>query len=280
MEICLDESADYIANDEPYPDSTYYGPKRINRIKSVKIHGQELDPGKTYNVVTSNFVANGGDTYHAFTEAEVIDTGISDESVVEQFLKDPIGLNGTIPADPYEKIQGRIEIVHDAADAVRPDVENSIKGAAKIRTADYKTESCRKFNEAVAAAKKLLDDRLSTAADLTKANSRILSAWASLEMKDAQTIKVTASKKTVRRSALRRKTKVVKALKVSGAKGKVSYKKLSGSKKLTVNKTSGKIKVKKGTRKGTYRIKVKVSAAGDGNYMAGSKTVTVKVKVR
>lgn len=354
MEISLDESAEYIVNEEPYPGSTYYGPKAINRIKSVKIHGKELDPEKTYNVVTNNFVAAGGDTYYAFTEAEVIDTGISDEDVVEQFLKDETGLNGKIKASDYGAPLGRIIIVHDAADKVRPAVKDSVKNAAKIlktgdytkksaaaveeamskaqgfiddqlasasdlsdagkkieeavkalvphdekynsaystlaadiiaarrevKASDYKAKSYSRLSEALAAAKELLDDRLSTAADLTKANSTILSAWASLEMKDAQTIKVKTSKKTVRRSALRRKAKTVKAVKVSGAKGTVSYKKLSGSKKLTVDKTSGKIKVKKGTRKGTYRIKVKVSAAGDGNYMAGSKTVTVKVKVR
>ncbi len=279
MEICLDESADYIANDEPYPDSTYYGPKRINRIKSVKIHGQELDPGKTYNVVTNNFVAGGGDTYYAFTEADVIDTGISDESVIEQFIRDPKGLNGIIPADPYAALQDRIEIVHDAAD-VRQDVEDSIKGASKIRAADYKAESYRKFSEAVAAAQALLDSGTASTADLKEARRGIITAWASLELKDLQTMKVTTSKKKVRRSAVRKKARTVKAIRVSDAKGTVSYRKLSGSRRLTINKTSGKIKVKKGTRKGTYRIKVKVSASGDDNFASGSKTVTVRVKVR
>ncbi len=279
MEICLDESADYIPNDEPYPGSTYHGPKKINRIKSVRINGKELDPEKTYNVVTNNFVADGGDTYYAFTEAEVIDTGISDEAVIEQFMKDEIGLNGIIPVDPYEAPQGRIVIVDDAAD-VRQDLEDSIKGASKIRASEYKAESYRKFSEAVAAAKALLDGGTASTADLTEARSGVLSAWASLELKDAQTMKVTASKKTVRSSAVRKKTKTVKAIKVSDAKGAVSYRKLSGSKRLTVNMTSGKIKVKKGTRKGTYRIKVEVKASGDDNFTAGSKTVTVKVKVK
>ena len=41
-----------------------------------------------------------------------------------------------------------------------------------------------------------------------------------------------------------------------------------------------KVNVKKGTKKGTYKIKVIVTAAGNANYNAGSKTVTVKVKVK
>ena len=61
--------------------------------------------------------------------------------------------------------------------------------------------------------------------------------------------------------------------------GKLSYVKKSGKKAVTVNKKTGKITVKKKTKKGTYRIKVKVTAAGGANHNAGSKIVTVIVKV-
>ena len=71
-----------------------------------------------------------------------------------------------------------------------------------------------------------------------------------------------------------------KALAVSKAQGKVAYAKVSGSKKIAVAKKTGKLTVKKGLRPGTYKVGVKVSAAGNANYKAGSKTVTVKVRVR
>lgn len=48
----------------------------------------------------------------------------------------------------------------------------------------------------------------------------------------------------------------------------------------SVNKKSGKVTVKKGLKKGTYRLKVTVAAAGDTNHEAAAKTVTVKVVVR
>ncbi len=70
-----------------------------------------------------------------------------------------------------------------------------------------------------------------------------------------------------------------KAVKVTNAKGAVSYKKVKGNKKITVAK-NGKITVKKGLKKGTYKIKVKVTAAGNGTYAAASKTVTVTIKVK
>jgi hypothetical protein len=38
--------------------------------------------------------------------------------------------------------------------------------------------------------------------------------------------------------------------------------------------------VKKGTEKGTYKIVVALTAAGNKQYKAGTKTVTVKVKVK
>ena len=64
------------------------------------------------------------------------------------------------------------------------------------------------------------------------------------------------------------------------SKGKLTYKKLSGSSAITINSTTGKLTVKKGVKKGTYKAKIKISAAAKGNYKAGSKTVTVTVKVK
>ena len=63
--------------------------------------------------------------------------------------------------------------------------------------------------------------------------------------------------------------------------GRLSYKKASGNKKITINKTTGKVTVKKGLKKGTYKMKVKVMAAGNADYKASVwKTVTFKVKIK
>ncbi len=90
---------------------------------------------------------------------------------------------------------------------------------------------------------------------------------------------VTPSKKTVYYSKLKKRTQYV-TMKTTGNKGAVTYSKSSGSKNLTVNKY-GKISVKKGTRKGTYSIKVKVYCKYVG-YKYYSKTLykTVKVVVK
>ena len=95
---------------------------------------------------------------------------------------------------------------------------------------------------------------------------------------------ITAKAKSpaLKASAVKKKNQTItakKAITVSKNQGKVTYKKLSGNKKITVSK-AGKFTVKKGLKKGTYKVKVNVSAAGNKNYKAGSKTVTVKVRIK
>lgn len=91
---------------------------------------------------------------------------------------------------------------------------------------------------------------------------------------------VTTKTVTYKASALKKSAKTF-TLKVSGAKGEKSFKKVSGSKCLKLNSATGKVTVKKGAAKGTYKIKIRVSAAAVDNYNAGTgtvRTVTVKVK--
>lgn len=71
------------------------------------------------------------------------------------------------------------------------------------------------------------------------------------------------------------------AFTIKNAKGKVTFKKVSGNKKITINKKTGNITVKKGLKKGsTYSLKVKVTAAGNTVYKSATKTVTVKIKIK
>lgn len=101
---------------------------------------------------------------------------------------------------------------------------------------------------------------------------------------------MTAKGKTasIKYSKLKSKKQTItkaKAYTISKAKGTVSYKLASVTKSkfkkyFTVNATTGKITVKKGLKKGTYKVKVKVTAAGNSNYKALTKTVTVTVKVK
>ena len=95
----------------------------------------------------------------------------------------------------------------------------------------------------------------------------------------------TATAKTVKAKAkaLKKKAKTVKAVTVKNAFGTLKFKKLSVNKKsgkFTVNSKTGKIKLKKGLPKGTYKVKIKVTAGATKVYESADQVVTVKVKVK
>lgn len=99
------------------------------------------------------------------------------------------------------------------------------------------------------------------------------------KVKKANTIEVKVKSINVKSKKLRKNKLTVKAISVKNAQGKVSYKKHSGSKLLSVTK-KGKITIKKGIRKGTYKIKIRITAAGTPRFRKASKLVTVKIKIK
>lgn len=108
--------------------------------------------------------------------------------------------------------------------------------------------------------------------------------------KAANTLKIKAKTATVKGSTkgkkgTLKKTKTLGVTKVikftSKGQGAKTYVKKSGNKKITIAKKTGKVTVKKGLKKGTYSVKVKVKAAGTANYKASAwKVVTFTIKVR
>lgn len=96
----------YDKNDATYPESTYYGPKTINRVVINSVNGKEFKANEVYAVVTNNFCAAGGDTYYAFKAASAqFDTGIPlDEAVMEYVTKELKGVIG----EQYAAPQGRV----------------------------------------------------------------------------------------------------------------------------------------------------------------------------
>lgn len=90
---------------------------------------------------------------------------------------------------------------------------------------------------------------------------------------------------TVKYKKLKKKNQYLSVTKVltftKKGQGKLSYAKVSGNKKIVVNKTTGKITVKKKLKKKTYKVRVKVMAAGNEQYKtSGWKTVTIRIKVK
>ena len=95
-------------------------------------------------------------------------------------------------------------------------------------------------------------------------------------------IKASGATRTVKYSKLKKKALTVKGITVKNAEsaGTLNYTKVSGKARFTVNKKNSKIKIRKGTKKGTYKVKVRVTASGTDTYQPGSKTATVTIKVK
>lgn len=103
--------------------------------------------------------------------------------------------------------------------------------------------------------------------------------------KKANTLKIKSGKKyKVKYSKLRKKSKTIAYTGVisftSKGQGTLTFTKKSGNKKITISK-SGKVTVKKKLKRGSYKVKVQVKAAGNSTYLPSSvKTVTFTIKVK
>lgn len=98
--------------------------------------------------------------------------------------------------------------------------------------------------------------------------------------KKSNPITVKVYNKKVKAKTLKKKAVKIKAFKITKAKGKVTYKRLkSSSKRLSLISKSGKIKIKKSTKKGKYKYKIKITAKGNNFYKSKSIIKTIKIKV-
>lgn len=155
----------YDKNDESYPNSTYYGPKTINRVTIGSINGKDFDPEATYAVITNNFVAGGGDTYYAFAAAtNQFDTGLPlDEVVMEYITKELKGVIGETYAEPA----GRIVVDQGVAPAIA-DVQSMVMDETAYTAESYKAYAAV---EAKLAAAETEAERVALCAELRAAVS-------------------------------------------------------------------------------------------------------------
>lgn len=104
------------------------------------------------------------------------------------------------------------------------------------------------------------------------------------KLKKANTLKIKAKTATVKYSTLRKKTLALSVSKVVGftkkGQGKLTYAKAAGNKNITINKKTGKVTVKKGLKKGSYKVKIKITAAGNTYYNKATRAVTFTVRVK
>ena len=109
IDYTIDTTKAYDAQPEPFPESTFYGPASIQRVKINSINGKPFDKNAKYKVLTIDFLANGGDTYYGFKSASSnIDTGMLMDDAVSEYLEKK--LKGVI-GEEYADAAGRIHVI-------------------------------------------------------------------------------------------------------------------------------------------------------------------------
>ena len=102
--------------------------------------------------------------------------------------------------------------------------------------------------------------------------------------KAANTLKAYGKTVKVKKKAVKKKNQTLAVGKVlnitNRGQGKLTYAKLSGNKKITINAANGTVTVKKKLKKGTYTVAVRITAAGNANYNAVARVVKFTVKVK
>ncbi len=123
--------------------------------------------------------------------------------------------------------------------------------------------------------------------EITKLKQQIadLNNQLSKTSRKTNTLAVKGRKATVKYKSLKKKAKSLKVTKVIKFKkkgqGTKIYAKAAGNRKITINKKTGKVTMKKGMKRGTYKVKIRVKAKGNTKYKPSPwKTVTFKVRVK
>ena len=103
-------------------------------------------------------------------------------------------------------------------------------------------------------------------------------------VKAANTLKVTGKTATAKYLSVKKKNVTLKVGKVlkfaSKGQGTKTYAKKKGNKKIVIDKKTGNVTVKKGLKKGKYKVTVAVKATGNANYKAKTVKVAFTVKVK
>ena len=109
MEVTIDTTKAYKPNAQTYPNSTYYGPRKITRVTINSVNGKPFNKNDIYAVVTNDFLPQGGDTYYAFAAAtNKFDTGMALDEALMEYITEELG---GVVGGKYAGQQGRITII-------------------------------------------------------------------------------------------------------------------------------------------------------------------------
>ena len=109
------------------------------------MNGQPFDPDATYEIISSNFITDGRDTYYVCGTKESRSTGADLEKTVQDYIIE--ALNGKITKEQYGEPRGDQTII--LADGAAADTSTAAKtdtDTEKEKTTDSSTEANTEAN--------------------------------------------------------------------------------------------------------------------------------------
>jgi hypothetical protein len=191
----------------------------------------------------------------------------------------------TVPAEettaPAEETTAPAEETTAPAEETTVPAEETTVPAEETTVPAEETTVPAEETTAPAATESTSSSETTTAPSSTKADDKKTVAPAKKAELKKNPAKIAAKAKAVKAKKVAKKALTLKLITVKNAKGKVTYKVVKKDKKKVIALTKkGKIKVKKGAKKGTYKMIVKVTVKGNQTYKPTKKNVKITVKVK
>lgn len=242
---------------------TYNGKTKKPTVSVVTLNGKVLTEDTDYTVVYENESSINAGTY----EIAVKGKGNYEGEKAESYKINKASING------MALVLSKTSFTYNGS--VQKPTIKTVGGKKLVSGTDYtavwsnsKSKTAGKYTVKVTGKGNYTGTSAAAAYTINKAANTMTVAAKTANVSAA---KLKSGNVTVKRS---------KVLSVSKAQGTVTYSKVSGNSKITINKTTGNVTVKKGLAKGTYKVKVSITAAGNTNYKNKTvkKTFTIAVK--
>jgi 5'-nucleotidase len=255
------------------------------RVTSIRINGAPIDLAKTYSVSTFSFLAAGGDNFTAFTEGKTKDTGLVDRDLWIKYLTDhkPVAPNFAREQVYVSGIKDSYK-VGEKATLVFTRLDMGVLGGLKNSRLDLvrvkNDGSTKVFGTAAVTngnARAIFTVRGGKEFRIVAQDSKTTIARAVVRTKPVMTTKLfpkakkISSKKTRARIKVKLKSEVELAV-----KGRVQVKVAGRKYNAKVKDGVAKLKLRKFSRPGKYRVVVKYKA--NDNFAGVRKTFTIRVK--
>lgn len=257
-----------------------------DRVVSMTIDGAPVDPAKTYTISTFSFLAQGGDNFTAFTEGKSADTGAIDRDLwIDGFFKDgttksPSAIKRQIFATGLRsnyKSGEKATIVFDKLDINSLGIAPNTKLDLVKVNRDNSTLTFGSVTVTNGQARAVFTVRGGKQVNFVAQGSKTTVTRAVTQTRPTMVTKVFPKAKFIKSKKTRVRIKVkLKSEVALPVKGRVKLKVAGRNYNAKVKDGVAKIKLRKFSRPGKYRVVVQFKA--NDSFLGVRKTFKIRVK--